>query len=122
MPPRKRKLNQDEDTDEEKMKQTKLPFSKRVAAATAAADAKKLKFDLEWSEHGDPTGKNVRPLIYLCSKTLPGKTKIAAFDIDNTIIVTKSGKKFATSMFIKTIINAALSSFLFDRCSRLDLV
>lgn len=95
MPPRKRKLNQDEDTDEEKsMKQTKLPFGKR-----ANTNDKKLKYDLEWSEHGDPTSKNVRPLIYLSSKTLPGKSKIAAFDIDNTIIVTKSGKKFATSMY-----------------------
>jgi bifunctional polynucleotide phosphatase/kinase len=106
MPPKKRKsfkVDEDDSSNEEKKtKSAKLNdngpdifdiFSKK----SSNAQTTKIKFDLEWTEFGEATNKNIRPLIYLSSKSQPGKNKIAAFDIDNTIIVTKSGKKFATS-------------------------
>ena len=111
MPPKKRKLSGEDGnpTDEDNLssnakKPANFPiFSKRVADAKVNEEADKsskaLKFDLTWSEHGQiqPGSKsNVRPLIYFSSASLPGRAKIAAFDIDNTLIVTKSGRKWPT--------------------------
>lgn len=82
MPPKKRKIvKQEESSDEE-------ASSKRSKSDSG------LKFGLEWREHGEKGAKNLKPLIYL-SADLPGCNKIASFDIDGTIIVTKSGKTFA---------------------------
>ncbi|CAF0732418.1 unnamed protein product [Brachionus calyciflorus] len=84
MPPKKRKSTKEEDhsSDEESN-------SKRNKSETS------LKFDLEWQEFGDKGPKNLKPLFYLYSKKLSGCEKIACFDIDGTIIVTKTGKSFA---------------------------
>ena len=102
MPPKKRKQQDDDDasTDEEKCQQAKISKTGRIinpGAAKADAEKPKLKYDLEWAQHGQANSKNIKPLIYLWSKTLPGSDKVASFDIDHTIIKTKSGKKFATS-------------------------
>ena len=101
MPPRKRKSDVvDEDTDEETVNKPIAQSSKRgrvinpFATMMAKSEAK-LKFDLEWSDFGDSMGKDFKPLYYLHSEKLPGIDKVAAFDIDGTIIVTKSGKTFA---------------------------
>jgi len=106
MPPKKRPAKQVEDdvsTDDEKyLPQAKKSSSGRQinpALSKAEAGKPKLKYDLEWLEFGEKTSKNICPLYYLFSKTQEGRDKIAAFDIDNTIIETKSGKKFATSEF-----------------------
>ena len=108
MPPKKRKSAardaEENDTDDEKQQAKKkqqktFPIfnSSRLETAAKKSEAEKIRFDLEWSEHGEVTSKMLRPLIYLHSETVEGRAKIAAFDIDNTVIVTKSGKKFATN-------------------------
>jgi bifunctional polynucleotide phosphatase/kinase len=101
MPPRKRKSEVvDEDTDEEIVEKPVGQSSKRGRIINPfetmmAKSESKLKFDLEWNEFGEESDKNVKPLYYLYSKKLTGTDKVAAFDIDSTIIVTKSGKTFA---------------------------
>ena len=109
MPPKKRKSankpTQDEvSTDEEKYQpQAKKSNSGRQINPTLSkteASKPKLKHDLEWEEFGEKSSKNVSPLYYVWSKNLEGREKIASFDIDNTIIATKSGKRFATSIYI----------------------
>ncbi len=98
MPPRKRKLPENEkyeDTDEEEKsttpQKTKKTFSIFEKPKTTKSSDKKLGG--EWLEHGEPV-KNLRPLFYYYEKGLPGSQKVAAFDIDFTIIKTKTGKKF----------------------------
>lgn len=106
MAPRKRKSDQvadDVDTDEEQMSKPIGQTSKRgriinPIATSVAKSQPKLKFDLEWSDYGDVITKNIKQLYYLHSKTIEERDKVAAFDIDGTIIVTKSGKSFAISI------------------------
>jgi len=102
MPPRKRKLpatnqaEQDNTTDDEiesiAAKKTKKTFS-IFDTQKSATKNNCGKTGGEWLEHGEPVNK-LRPLFYHYYKDLPGCTKIAAFDIDFTIIKTKTGKKF----------------------------
>ena len=106
MSPKKRKQVEKEEnsTDEEKYQpQAKKSSTGRQINPTLSkvdANKPKLKFGLEWMEHGNKNSKNISPLIYLWSKDLEGRDKIASFDIDSTIIETKSGKTFATSKFV----------------------
>lgn len=98
MPPKKRKSESNAatvDTDEEKDSKR----SRRIEENNKKAAENALKFGLEWSSFGknEANGK-VEPLLRLISSTEPGCTKVAGFDIDNTLIVTKSGRNFATSM------------------------
>jgi hypothetical protein len=101
---RKSTAKQEESTDDENSDKGKITayVSKRGRqvnpAATSETKKNELKFDLEWSDHGE-ANKGVRPLLYLWSKTVPGSTKVAAFDIDHTVIKTKSGRQFATGKF-----------------------
>jgi bifunctional polynucleotide phosphatase/kinase len=54
-----------------------------------------VKYDLTWNEEGKESQKTkIKPLFYFWSESFPGTSKVACFDIDNTIIVTKSGKSF----------------------------
>jgi hypothetical protein len=76
--------------------------TKRKAAVAAETEIKRSKgetnvFDLKWYEHGEPLSKGVIPLIYLYGDKLPGSSKVAAFDMDSTLINVKSGAKFARS-------------------------
>jgi len=76
--------------------------TKRKAATTAENEMKRQKgetgsFDLKWYDHGEPLSKGFVPLVYLYSDKLPGCSKIAAFDMDSTLINVKSGAKFAKS-------------------------
>lgn len=105
MPPRKRRMSSgDEDVKQEgtaveheskKSKATFSIFNKKEPGAEKISSGI-LKYDLEWLEHGEKV-KGLSPVYYLHSKTVEGRSKIAAFDIDFTIIKTKSGKKFPTS-------------------------
>ena len=79
--------------------------TKRKAVADSEIKAKRargetdLKGDLQWSYHGDAkTAPYIQPLLKLTSSSLPGVEKAVGFDIDFTLIETKSGRKFATGM------------------------
>ena len=87
MPPKKRKSTKEDVSSDEEV----IPTSKRNKQESS------LKFDLEWKEHGEMGPKGLKPLFYLHSEKLPGCSKIAGFDIDGTIIVTKTGKSFAAN-------------------------
>lgn len=110
------------DTDEEKQ------TNKRSRRSDDPKPVEKgLKFDLEWSTHGKPLDKSkFEPLLCLTSKTEPGCTKVAGFDIDHTVIVTKSGRSFATSKNIKYSwkidFSKLLKLILLNRCTRLEMV
>lgn len=99
--------------------------TKRKAAEAAESGMKRSKgetnvFDLKWYEHGEPQAKGFVPLVYLYGNKLPGCSKIAAFDMDSTLINVKSGAKFPRSELkffgFVNIIRVALnrSSFSFD--------
>ncbi|CAF1018770.1 unnamed protein product [Adineta ricciae] len=80
--------------------EVKRETPKRKAADAAGHEMKRAKgetnvFDLKWHEHGEPLGKGFVPLVYLYGDTLAGSSKIAAFDMDSTLINVKSGAKFA---------------------------
>jgi bifunctional polynucleotide phosphatase/kinase len=94
MPPKKRAAKQPEPKDENTSDEEKYqPKSKRAKETNSSTN---LKHNLEWLEHGESlNSKNIKPLYYLVSKALEGREKIASFDIDSTIISTKSGKTFA---------------------------
>lgn len=75
-----------------KRKSTRAP---EIAAKKAKQDSSSLNYDLEWKGEG-----NLKPgipdMIYLDGKDACHSTKVVGFDIDNTIIKTKSGRKFPT--------------------------
>lgn len=80
----------------------KRTATKRKAAEAAETEMKRAKgetnlFGLQWYEHGEPLAKSVIPLVYLYGNQLPGCAKVAAFDMDSTLINVKSGAKFAKS-------------------------
>ena len=82
----------------------KRTATKRKAAEAAEVEMKRSKgetnlFGLQWYEHGEPLSKGVIPLVYLSGDKLPGCSKMAAFDMDSTLINVKSGAKFARSKF-----------------------
>ena len=84
---------------------SKRTATKRKAAEAAETGMKRAKgetnvFDLKWYEHGEPLSKGFIPLSYLYGDKLPGTSKIAAFDMDSTLINVKSGAKFARSKTI----------------------
>ena len=78
----------------------KMP-PKRKAVANTEKAAKRARGEtdlsdgLSWGEAG-PATRGVRPLLHLTSDTLEGRDKVAGFDIDWTVIKTKSGRKFAS--------------------------
>lgn len=51
------------------------------------------RIEASWKQHGDPV-KGLKPLMYMVPKEVKGSTKIAAFDMDGTLVTTKSGAKF----------------------------
>ena len=55
----------------------------------------KKKFNIAWQYHGTEV-KGIYPLMYLDGPDITPSEKIAAFDMDGALIVTKSGKTFAT--------------------------
>ncbi|KAK7484043.1 hypothetical protein BaRGS_00024655 [Batillaria attramentaria] len=73
---------------------------KRKAVDNTAQRAKKARGEtdladgLRWTAEGKPV-KGVCPLLVLSSDTLEGRSKVAGFDIDFTVIQTASGRKFA---------------------------
>ena len=84
--------------------------SNRVAAAAEAKKRKEepaLDFEASWTWYHPETKKitpvfadggegDFGPLIKVDGPGIPGSEKIAGFDIDSTLITTKSGRTFAT--------------------------
>lgn len=76
--------------------------TKRKAQIEGGKKAKKvfgetdLQWNLSWKRIGEELKPGIPPVVALLSNTLEGREKIASFDIDGTIIKTKSGRKFAT--------------------------
>ena len=71
--------------------------SERASDIEAKKKRDELRHGLVWQNHGDATrSPYIPPLLYLTSAELSGRSKVAAFDIDSTLIETKSGRKFAT--------------------------
>lgn len=74
------------------MKRTS-PFDS--AEALKAQKKSKKKYNIAWQYHGKEV-KGISPLMYLDGPDIPPSKKIAGFDMDGTLIVTKSGKTFPT--------------------------
>lgn len=55
----------------------------------------KRKYNIAWQNHGKEV-KGIAPLMYLDGPDITASEKIAAFDMDGCLIVTQSGKTFAT--------------------------
>ena len=78
------------------------PKRKSARAADSAAKRTKLeeesalKFDLEWSTAGSTDAKGIPQMVLLDGPGALHSDKVAGFDIDWTIIKTKSGRKFPT--------------------------
>ena len=79
---------------------------KRKSARVSDKEEKKAKEDvmtkegLEWKMVGDASrAPYIAPLLALHSSKLEGRTKVVGFDIDFTLICTKSGRKFATGSY-----------------------
>ena len=77
-----------------------MPPKRKSDRANEIAEKKKreeLRHGLSWSNHGEAhKSPYIPPLLYLSSDELEACSKVAAFDIDFTLIQTKSGRKFAT--------------------------
>lgn len=66
-----------------------------LAAKKAKKDESCIQFDLEWKSDGE-LKPGLPDLIYLDGPDAQHSSKVAAFDIDGTIIRTKSGRTFST--------------------------
>lgn len=66
-----------------------------ASAKKAKLDESVLKFDLQWSGEGEDA-KGIPQLVVLDGPGAPHSDKVAGFDIDWTVIKTKSGRKFPT--------------------------
>ena len=76
-----------------------LAFVMKRAASSKEGSAKRPKtdkeFNVEWKEYGDAVS-GIKPLLYLDGLAVAASTKIAAFDMDGTLITTQRGKGFPT--------------------------
>ena len=77
---------------------TKRSEGKDMATAMGA---KNDDLDAEWSFAGDVTTKGLHQLMLFTGKGIKGSSKIAGFDLDSTLIVPKSGRKFGTGKKIR---------------------
>ncbi|XP_066299427.1 bifunctional polynucleotide phosphatase/kinase-like [Branchiostoma lanceolatum] len=68
----------------------------QAAAKKAKQEESKITYDASWKEVGPPGNKGLKPLIVLDGPGLPGKSQVAGFDMDSTVITTKSGRTFPT--------------------------
>ena len=66
-----------------------------LAAKRAKKEESCIQFDLEWKSDGE-LKPGLPDLIYLDGPDAQNASRIAAFDIDGTIIRTKSGRTFST--------------------------
>ena len=66
-----------------------------IAAKKARLEEPALNFKLEWNHHGRGE-KDVPQLVFLDGPDALHSTKAAGFDIDCTVIKTKSGRRFPT--------------------------
>eukprot|EP00058_Branchiostoma_floridae_P014916 XP_002600404.1 hypothetical protein BRAFLDRAFT_284539 [Branchiostoma floridae] len=78
---------------------SKRSRSDRISQATAKKakqEESKITYEASWREVGPPGSKGLKPLIVLDGPGLPGRSQVVGFDMDSTIITTKSGRTFPT--------------------------
>lgn len=98
-----------------------MPRPKRKAVEAAAVAAKKargetdLEWGLSWGQVGKPA-QGLHPVLLLDSDTCPPVSKAAGFDIDFTVISTKSGRKFATGDSWKHYTYIYFNSIILQTC------
>ena len=71
--------------------------SRKTAKEGQGESGGKFKFDMEWIEYGDELTKGIKPVVHLHGPDCKASEKIAAFDIDFTIVKPKSGRKFSAN-------------------------
>lgn len=68
----------------------------RASASKAANPNQHVFYDADWSGVGEVSSKGFPPMIQLIGPGIKGSSKVAGFDLDYTLIRTKSGKKWPT--------------------------
>ena len=77
---------------------TMPPKKRRNAPETSQESGKKSKSGDVWKQHGPVLSKKLQPAVFRHDDSTCNSDVVYGFDIDDTVITTKSGAKFAKSL------------------------